>query len=323
MTGWFKEWFKHNPGLKLVSLLVAGLVWFWASSQIYTRRGPITVPVTLQLAEGMVVKRISPPHVEVILEVPKELGRIKEFDSREIKIVHDLHENREAGRVVFNLSAHDVRVPERIRVVSINPGRITAEVDRLVDRVLPVKAIYRGRPRAGYRVSSETIIPPEVRVPGPKSLLERLQFIKTRPIYINGRSNSFDTKTPLEPVGSYSPSPLEPVEVLVVINPELQGSKLEDISIAVLKDKRQTEHINISPDRVTLYLKGPKIIMDGLAAADAKAYVDLIGLAPGSYELPLQCKLPSGVVLERAKPETIKATLGRGSGGPREVPPPE
>ena len=321
MPNWFKEWSKNNPGLKLVSLLVAVLVWFWASSQIYIRSSKM-VPVTLQLSEGMVVKRISPPRAQVILEVPRELGRIKEIDTREIKIVHDLRGNKQAGRVVFSLSAQDVKVPYRIRVVSVNPSRITADVDRLVDKVLPVKAVYRGRPRPGYRVSSQTIIPPEVRVPGPKSLLEKLQFIKTKPIYVSGRSNSFDTKAVLEPVGSYSPSPLEPVEVIVVINPELQGSKLEDVSIAVLKDKRQTEQINISPARVTLYLKGPQIIMDGLLAAEVKAYVDVIGLDPGSYELPLQCKLPSGVTLERAEPETIKATLGRGAGPPREVPSP-
>ena len=316
-----KEWIKHNPGLKLVSLLVAVLVWLWASSQIYNRTTRI-VPVTLSLAKGMVVKRISPARVQVVLEVPRELGRIKEIDSREFKIVHDLRENRQEGRVVFNLSARDVQVPSRIRVVSVTPSRITAEVDRLVERVLPVKAVLRGRPRAGYRVSSQTIIPPEVSVPGPKSLLGKLQFIRTRPIYVSGRSNSFDTKAALEPVGSYSPAPLEPVEVIVVINPELQGSRLKDIPIAVLKVKRQTEQINIIPARVTLYLKGPRAIMDSLAAADAKAYVDVIGLEPGSYELPLQCKLPAGVVLERAKPETIKVILGRGAGSPREVPPP-
>ncbi len=280
------------------------------------------VPITVQLSTGMVVKRISPPRAQVILEVPRELGRIKEIDTREIKIIHDLPENKEPGRVVFNLSAADVRVPYRVRVVSVNPSRITAEVDRLVDKVLPVKVVYRGRPQTGYRVSGQTIIPPEVRVPGPKSLLGNLQFIKTMPIYVNGRSNSFDTKAALQPVGSYSPSPLEPVEVIVVIKPELQGSKLEDISIAVLKDKRQTEQININPDRVTLFLKGPKILMDGLAAADVKAYVDVIGLAPGSYELPLQCKLPSGVILERAEPETIKATMGLGAGDLRTAPPP-
>lgn len=321
MTGRLKDWYKHNPGLKLVSLLIAVMVWFWASSQIYIRSSK-TVPVTLRLPEGMVAKRISPPRVQVILEVPRELGRIKEIDSRQIKITHDLRENKEAGRLVFNLSAHDVKVPYRIRVVSVDPSRITAEVDRLVDKVLPVKVVYRGHPRPGYRVSSRTIIPPEVRVPGPESLLGKLQFIKTKPIDIRGRSNSFDTKAALEPVGSFSPPSLEPVEVIVVIKPELRGSKFKDISIAVLKDKRQTEQININPDRVTLYLKGPKTIMDGLAAVDAKAYVDVSGLVPGSYELPLQCKLPSGVILERAEPETIKVTLGRGAGGPREVPPP-
>ena len=319
MTGWLKEWYKHNPGLKLISLLVAIIIWFWASSQIYIRSSKM-VPVTLRLANGMVVKRISPPRVQVILEAPKELGRIKEIDSREITIVHDLQETRQAGRVVFNLTARDVKVPYRNRVVSVNPSRITAEVDRLTDKVLPIKVLTWGRPRLGYRVSSKTAMPPEVRVPGPESLLKKMQAIKTRPIQVTGRSNSFDIKVDLEPVGSYSPARLEPVEVSVEIKTDLRRSKLEDIFIAVLKDKRQTQQIDIDPSRVIVYLKGTGTIIDSLAPADVKAYVDVIGLAPGGYELPLQCKLPSGVALERTVPETIKVTLGRVTGGLREVP---
>ena len=83
LPNWFMQWYGHNRGIKLVSLLIAVLVWLWASSQIYIRTSML-VPVTLRLPEGMVARSISPPRAQVILEVPRELGRGKDKRLRRV-----------------------------------------------------------------------------------------------------------------------------------------------------------------------------------------------------------------------------------------------
>lgn len=307
------RWMRHNFWLKILALIIAAVVWLIGSSRVYEPRNRV-VPVNLKLAPGMTVKEITPPTVTVTLAYPREFQGMIDREKSEVKVVHNLLETREPGKIVFTLSARDVQRPARVQVVSVSPSRITAEVDRLVEKVLPVKVVYKGAPSSGYRIAGQSVIPPEMRVPGPESLLKKIGAIETEPVNVMGREITFEERVRLKPVGPYSDADLKPVSVIVILRPELKKWDLPGVQVDLLKGADQAEAIGIEPKKVDLYLKGREDAVEALTAADVKAYVNIVGLPAGSYELPLQTKLPAGIVLDRATPPIIKVTLGSGAG---------
>ncbi len=311
LTSYLKRWLSHNLWLKFFAVVIAVVVWLIGSSRVYEPRNRV-VPVNLKLAAGMTVKEITPPTVTVTLAYPKEFRGALDREKEEIKVVHNLLETREPGKIVFTLSERDIEKPARVRVLGISPSRVTAEVDRLVEKLLPVKVAYQGTPRSGYRIAGQSIIPPEVRVPGPESLLRKMDAIETDPVSVMGREITFEERVRLKPVNPYSGAALSPVSVIVILRPELKKRNFSGIHVDLLKSTSQVEVISVEPEMVNLFLKGRQDEMEALIADDVKAYVDIVGLEAGSYELPLQTKLPMGVVLDRAEPTVIKVNLGQG-----------
>ena len=308
-----KNWAGNNPVIKLLAVGIAVGLWFLASGWVY-EGSTFTVPVTLKLAEGMTEVNIDPPRVEVRLEYPREYETLIEGGKLPIKVVHDLTETRTGGRVVFNLSPSDVERSSRLRVVGINPSRVIAEIDRLAEKALPVKVVYRGKPSRGYRVAGQRVIPPEVVIPGPESVLDKRTAIETEPINIMGRELDFYQRVPLQPVSPYFDPNLEPVTVNVFIRKEPARREFPDVAVGILRGPIGIAKVEYQPEKVDLVIKGTPGDLESISPDDLTAYVDVIGLQPGVYNLPVRTNIPGGVTLDRAEPSAIKVTIESGLG---------
>lgn len=308
-----KTWAENNPLIKLLALVVAVALWFLASGWVY-EISTLQVPVTLKLAEGMTEVGINPPRVVVRLEYPREYQTLIEGGELPIKVVHDLSETRTAGRVVFNLDPSDVERASHLRVVGIDPARVIADIDRLAEKALPVKVNYRGKPGRGSRLTGQRVIPPEVVVPGPESVLRDMSAIETEPINIMGRELDFYQRVDLKPITPYFEHGLEPVSVNVFIRQEPARREFSDVEVGILRGSQGVARVRYEPGTVALTLSGPATALDSMTVDDLTAYVDIIGLKPGVYDLPLRTNLPGGVVLARAEPAVIKVTIESGLG---------
>ncbi len=65
---------------------------------------------------------------------------------------------------------------------------------------------------------------------------------------------------------------------------------------------------------VTVEVRGPRSVMDGLTSGDLRATVDLRGItAPGTYELPVEVRGPRGTRISDSAvtPRLVAVTVGR------------
>ncbi len=298
-------WFKHNPWTKLAALAAALVSWYLASQVVYLT-GRHEVAVELQLAEGMTAVAVSPSFVTVVVEAPAGLA-VKPAIRR------DLSHISSPGQVVFSLTAADISISPRARVVGIEPGQVEVLLDRQVHRVLPVRVVFDGSPRPGYRLAGHSVEPPEVRVPGPENLIRTMTEIETDPVSLTGRGGEyvFEVETALRPPLPSPPAELEDVLVRVEIAPALKSREFDPVPVGVLKHLNQRDEITVTPREVRVVVRGREDLVGGLAPADVKVFADVAGLAPGSYELPLRSRLPSGVSVAEYDPPTVRVSLGR------------
>lgn len=103
----------------------------------------------------------------------------------------------------------------------------------------------------------------------------------------------------------------EAVTLTVEIEPVMVSRTFESVK---LFSRGATSDVSVSLNTKTLgiVVRGPQLIMDGLRAASVVAYVDVSGLEPGTYELPVELHVEdtdmTGMTFT-ATPSTVLATV--------------
>jgi hypothetical protein len=60
---------------------------------------------------------------------------------------------------------------------------------------------------------------------------------------------------------------------------------------------------------VSLRLTGPGDVLEGLELGPAQVFLDVDGLAPGEYSLPLSFNLPPDIKLQDHRPQRFKVRI--------------
>jgi YbbR domain-containing protein len=66
---------------------------------------------------------------------------------------------------------------------------------------------------------------------------------------------------------------------------------------------------SVSPRQASIRLSGPKKILGELQLGPDQVYLDVKGLAPGSYSLRLSFNLPKEIKVVEQKPERFRVTI--------------
>ena len=104
---------------------------------------------------------------------------------------------------------------------------------------------------------------------------------------------------------------IETVTLTVEIEPVMVSRTFESVK---LFSRGATGDATVSLNTKTLgiVLRGPQLILDGLRAASVVAYVDVSGLEPGTYELPVELHVEdtdmTGMTFT-ATPSTVMVTV--------------
>jgi YbbR domain-containing protein len=69
----------------------------------------------------------------------------------------------------------------------------------------------------------------------------------------------------------------------------------------------------LTPPAVMLVLRGSRQGIERIALADVQAFVDLTGVGPGDYSLPVRADSPPGAGVARINPATVHVHVVRGN----------
>lgn len=207
------------PGLFLVALAVAFALWYAVAGQRRERisERQVVVPLTLaNVPSNLIITNDVPESVSVRLRgaLTHALG-----NDKGLEVVLDLSDARPGTRT-YPIKESQIRLPQGVSVVSIDPPEITLTMETTQTTMVPVKPAIEGKPAPGYVVTSVRTVPPALSVQGPATLVEKLEEVATTPVRIDGASGPVETA-----VQPRLPHPLlrftnsMPVLVVVEISP--------------------------------------------------------------------------------------------------------
>jgi YbbR domain-containing protein len=302
-------WPFQHLGLKVLSAGLALLLWMVVAGEETVERG-LRVPLELQQVPlGLELLGEVPATVDV--RVRGASGTLSRVGTGDVIAMLDLRTAR-SGRRLFPLGPDQVRVPFGVEVVQVMPSAVALAFEASATRVVPVTPAVDGRPAPGYVVGPMTSDPRAVEVIGPESAVKRAAEVLTEPVSVTGARTL-----------------VKETVVLGLLDPSLRLKTVRSATVSVQivpapherELRNQPVHLrNIAPGHaaqavpadVNLTVRGSREALNAAAADDFRAYVDLAGLGPGQYLLPVHADSPPDAGVMRVEPPSVQVRITSG-----------
>lgn len=296
----------RNAGLKIVSVFLALLLWFVVGSEQPAERG-LRVPLEL---------RNLPPGIEV-LELPVESvdarvrgasGALSRLSPGDLVATIDLQSAR-PGLRLFPITPEQVRVPFGVEVAQVIPTTLALRFETSASRTLPVAPSVIGDVAPGYVISRVTSDPAAVDVVGPLSLINGMSEVLTEPVSVDG---AIAPVRQVVTVGAASPNvrlkAAQRATVVVTIVPAAAERTIGRVPVR-LRNVSPGLTARVLPPVVSITVRGSQESLGRLGVDAVTVFMDLAGLGPGVYELPVRADPTSGFGVARTNPAIAQVVI--------------
>lgn len=293
----------RHTGLKLMSITLAALLWLAVSGEQIVER-PFRIPLEFTNMPPQLEPVGEPPNV-VDVRVRGSSGRVSRIAAGEVVAVVDLKGAR-PGQRLFHVTNADVRAPFGVEILQVAPASLYMTFEPSATKSLPVVPEVEGEPAPGFEIATRTADPATVDVIGPQSAVAEMKSALTEPVSVTGASATVvETVT----VGVSDPSVrltnANPVRVTVTVKPAQLQWAVQGVAVKVLN---ATGKASVAPATVTIHVRGSRDAM-GADARSFDASVDVAGLKPGAYELPVRIVMPPRIGWTRIEPAEVRVRI--------------
>ena len=189
-----RDFFVRNFRLKLISLLIALLLWIALTSEPKSEVG-FRVPLEF---------RNAPQHVEMLGDTANSIdirlsgisSLVKRIDASDISASVDLSD-WSPGERTYSITGANLRIPFGVGVTTITPNKIRLRFEKTQQKTVEIRPRIVGQPAEGFQVDSMSCRPQETELVGAASHLAKVQAVQTDSIDITGRSESYKGKVHL------------------------------------------------------------------------------------------------------------------------------
>jgi YbbR domain-containing protein len=188
------KFITKNPTLKIISLILAVILWVFVKSKSGGEVGLVVPLEFYRVPSNVIVTQVSDEAINV--RVNGSFMQLERLPSREIRARIDLSRAR-PGTNSFDILPDNFNIPRGLKVTQISPSSVKVELDRVMESIVQVKAAVKGRPARGYRVSKIAVDPPYITLQGARSQLGGLKEVSTEVVDISGLKETVRVAAPL------------------------------------------------------------------------------------------------------------------------------
>lgn len=295
--------FRHF-GLKVLSIALAGAIWLTVGDQRAVER-TMRVPLEYHNLPTRLELMASPPDtVEVRLRGPS--GSIGRLQPGEVVAVLDLTAARPGTRL-FHLLTDEVRVPYGVSVAQVAPSAVPLTFEPSLGRTVPVVPVVDGEPASGYRVGRIQSLPEQVTIVGPTSHVVGIASATTEPISVAGAAGNVTDRVTVGVTNELVRlDPPQSAQVTVEILPVAEDKRLGSVPIEP-RGLPRGRSANVEPALCAVVLRGAPARLAPLTTVTG--FVDVSGVAPGRYTLPVKTDPVADVQVASIEPATVTVRI--------------
>ena len=294
---------KHL-GLRLLSVFIALLLWFFVNSEsnITSARIPVSVDVR-DLPENRLILWQLKKQVEVEVRGPSFLVNRLVAAPPTVRLkVPDSIENKFTAQITRN----DLDIEAPLQVLSIEPSTISFSVEKKISKELPVRVPLIGQVQPDMQLESIVTSPAAITLTGPESEVKDLTLIQTIPVDLRDVKESYSDEVALRLPGKLVESNHPVVTVKVTIAPMTARKVFEDVPIEIRQSGETV--ISLSPHIVKVTIASTQSKIQTIRESEIIPYVKIPKFLEDKGTLvPVQVELPAGYKLSSVVPEKILA----------------
>jgi YbbR domain-containing protein len=208
-----RQYVFQNIGLKLISLLVAVLLWLAVVHEPQAEVS-LTIPIEFQnVPQYLDFTSEHVPQAAIRVQGPERM--VRDLDQAEVHATIDLA-HAAPGEHTYDLTPREIHVPHGVDVLQVMPGQLRITFDRRITKEIPVRPRVIGSFASGIRIAEIASDPAEVAVVGPEKRVNQIDAALTDPVDATGVIGRANFTTNI-----YVPDPLvhlahpEPIHVTV------------------------------------------------------------------------------------------------------------
>lgn len=296
------NWIFQNIAWKALSLLVAFCLWFvvMSSNSIEMTK---EVSLELDVPPGLVVANEVPDRVSFRLSGSKFFLRTlaNSLDSIHIDLT-----KAKAGPTYYRIEKDSLHLPIGVKILSISPSTINPVLEPVDRRSVPVEIVRKNEVPHGYRLVRIQAMPRNVRIKGPRNLVEKISEVRSAPIDLSDVPAALKWDVPLV-TGHANVEFDEEIDPKITIEVEPTGSNFRVAGVPLRV--AASRGFSVKPDKVALYVNCPPNMIRTLTPDRVKAYVEVPENKAGTYVRDVRVDLPAGVKLVRVVPDRVQVQL--------------
>lgn len=168
----------NNFGWKMLSLAIAIALWFGLVGE---------QELTTSVSAAVVFRNI-PSNLEISSDVPDRIhlevrGPVGTLSTlKDPVVVIDLEPVSRPGEQTFQIQQSNLNLPSGVVLSRAIPAQLRLRFERKISREIGIQLRLAGSPPSGYRIVSQQLEPPTVRIVGPESRVTQVENAETDPV---------------------------------------------------------------------------------------------------------------------------------------------
>ncbi len=305
-----RAFWRLNRGARLLAFLLAVIVWYAIREATSFEATVEDVPITVLHDEGMAVLDLSDESTDVRFAGAR--ADIRDLSRAQTQVIVDVRGRSMEGRQTVPVSTANVRAPRGCRAVFVRVDRISFSLDREAEKTVPVKVDVQGAPPPGYEIDRFICSPAAVTVRGPSTQLDTLEFVRTAPIDLEGRLQSFKVRRNIVVPGPAWAARVEPDRVLVeaIVTERSAIRTIERAPVRLMSGTEDRFAAVLDPARVNVVIQGLGEAITDLPETAIQPFVDVSGLpGAGPYDLKVRIYSSAAIRVLSVEPPTVKVEI--------------
>tara|TARA_B100000700_G_scaffold326651_1_gene438811 strand:- start:691 stop:1611 length:921 start_codon:yes stop_codon:yes gene_type:complete len=284
---------KINLSFKILSIILATFVWFLARNSGETIQMSFYAPVVFKNVSPVFQVNSDPSQINIVVLTNSR----ESFNPQEIQAVLDL-KNAQEGTLSYVLTENNISSPVKVEITRINPSQITVKIEELIEKSFTIKPRYQGTPKGGYLLEDIKIVPDNLTMRGPRSILEKLEYISTHEIELEDLKESISMRVELElPQGNIQiiNQNVDYYSADVTINSLPVRKRFDNLPVFL----RNSNYISvINPKSFNIFVEGPEDLIKEIKIEELSGEIDLSSYEPGEYpKVTPKVLAPEGITI--------------------------